>query len=50
MVNTGSKQKNLIFVGILKVAEEKSRTRIRIGNAFPDPYQITDPEHCFFPS
>jgi hypothetical protein len=50
-------QKNLFFVEILEVTDEKSRIRSRIrsgigcvnqvtGSKDPDPYQnVTDPEH-----
>jgi hypothetical protein len=37
-------RKNFLFVGIVKVTEEKSR--IRSNGADPDPYEnVTDPEH-----
>jgi len=43
--------KNLLFVGILKVTEQKSSVQIAIqlyGSADPDPYQnVTGSEHGF---
>jgi hypothetical protein len=42
-------QKNLVFVGILKVNDENSRIRIRDrihGSADPDPHQnVMVPQH-----
>ncbi len=44
-------EKNLFFVGILEVTDEKSRIRIRKSSVRiqdPDPYKnVTDPEHCW---
>jgi hypothetical protein len=48
------REKNLFFVGISKVIDEKNRSRIRIcnqvyGSKDPDPYQNgIDLEHCCF--